>query len=743
MREWLGQLARWGMTHATAVRLGALVLLVLGAVAAFPPRVDPNMLALVPHTVPAAKALDEMGADRLPSGIWLHASGAEAEVEALALALEARDEVDYVLWRLDPDLALHLALMQLDPEKLEDLGARLRLSFALGSAAASPAISQKLLGAVGAISAPDLALGPLAPSDADGHRLFVRPKLPHHDPAASLAVVNAVEAVIAAHAGAGVDGMAGPYVVVADGNRGIRADLGRTSGVSALLVLALLVVGLRSWRAPLVLFAPLVLAAVLQLAVVQALLGALSPYTVMGTAVLFGLGIDFGIHLLARVREARAAGEDEPVVIAWRSTGPAVVFAALTSAAGFSALGVARFQGLSQLAVAMSVGVLLALASVLVLLPALIGWTGLADQPPRRLAVASPSAGVARLGLVAIGVGAVLGLFSARSLRLEHDFTALGRDTLRFEQLGDQARELTRSAVPPALVAVTDATRATVQQKIRDHISAGDLPHVAGVLSMDDLLPPDQDRRVAALARLREQAMDPRVRRLPPPLVERLAKLREWTPVARTREDLPRGVRDLLGDGELLVLPLAGDLHDMRESAQLLDELQAHVPGAVSELALQGALYRLILDDLPRGALLALGLVALLALLDRRRPGRTLWVIASLGVGLAWALGVVAALGIKLTLVNLVGLPILLGLCVDVILHLAHRLDEGEPTEVVLATVLPASALSTATTVVSFLALLAASSGGLRSVGQLVCVALVVGTLIGAASRVFVGVGRR
>ncbi|MDP6935119.1 MAG: MMPL family transporter, partial [Myxococcota bacterium] len=72
------------------------------------------------------------------------------------------------------------------------------------------------------------------------------------------------------------------------------------------------------------------------------------------------------------------------------------------------------------------------------------------------------------------------------------------------------------------------------------------------------------------------------------------------------------------------------------------------------------------------------------------------------------------------------GIPILVGIGVDVIIHLLHRMSEEGPGHILraLQTTGWAAALSTATTVLSFASLSVASSQGIRSLGILIVLGL-------------------
>jgi len=79
-----------------------------------------------------------------------------------------------------------------------------------------------------------------------------------------------------------------------------------------------------------------------------------------------------------------------------------------------------------------------------------------------------------------------------------------------------------------------------------------------------------------------------------------------------------------------------------------------------------------------------------------------------------------------LSIINIVGLPILLGIGVDVVIHLLHRLEEEGPGGVrrALATTGIAALVSTLTTIGSFVSLTFAGNRGVQSLGLLVVIGL-------------------
>jgi len=92
--------------------------------------------------------------------------------------------------------------------------------------------------------------------------------------------------------------------------------------------------------------------------------------------ILFGLGIDFGIHFYARYLEEREQGRTVADALdrTFTTTGRAITVVALTTAGGFFVLLLADFRGFSQFGFTAGIGTLFALTAMLVLLPALLAW---------------------------------------------------------------------------------------------------------------------------------------------------------------------------------------------------------------------------------------------------------------------------------------------------------------------------------------------------------------------------------
>ncbi len=154
----------------------------------------------------------------------------------------------------------------------------------------------------------------------------------------------------------------------------IRGDFKRTGRVAALLIAGLLCVALRLWIAPLLAMIPLFMSLTWTLAGVTSTFGRLNVFSVMFVAVVLGLGIDFGIHLIVRYAEERSAGAgaEGGLKRAINATGSAVTTGAVSTIMAFGALIFSRYPAFYELGWVAFAGIGLAFVAFVTVMPALL-----------------------------------------------------------------------------------------------------------------------------------------------------------------------------------------------------------------------------------------------------------------------------------------------------------------------------------------------------------------------------------
>lgn len=148
-----------------------------------------------------------------------------------------------------------------------------------------------------------------------------------------------------------------------------------TSGLYALVaVTVLLLIYFRSVKWTALALLPLALGVYFMLWVMGANDVHFNPANFMGLPLLLGIGLDFGIHVLHRVKEDGRANMFD------HSTGPATAVSGLTTICGFGTLAMGGHQGVASLGLILASGVFGILMAALVVLPALLTVLGLGKR---------------------------------------------------------------------------------------------------------------------------------------------------------------------------------------------------------------------------------------------------------------------------------------------------------------------------------------------------------------------------
>lgn len=762
-----GRLATFSARHRWWVLLGTLLITVVAGVIGLPPTVDNNILSIMPSgdpVVEASRELDEEGGVELVTFGLVddeaetdESERLQAYTEELAQAFRELDTVRFVFHEIDPDLAFRIGLFQIEPDDVDELTKRLRGAVALGPAL-NPLVAQRLLD-LGETTDRLARARELSLLGDEGRtaRLVVRPTVAAHDREFAVEFYDQIQQILQDHppeaAGVRLAWFGGPHRHVVEDSRTLTNDLEWTSGLALVFVLIIVAVAFRDLRATVIVLVPIVVANIWTLGLVALWAGHLNTFTAAGIPILIGLGIDFAVHLLGRYREFRATGlsVEDALACAWDRTAPPCVTAGLTSAAGFLALLAAAFRGFSQFGLMLAFGLLACLLVMLVLLPALISLIEQKERKPLPGAggaqdlVSTSTYKLAPTGLmIVVIITGVAGAATLPNLTFDFDISSMRAEGESWAELTDIERELAAKSFSPTVLTYEDDTAlAAGQADMLARIEREDLPFVRSAVSVHNLIPADADERMRHLEKLAEVVRSPNLRYVHAsparPMVEALMPLRTMDLQPVSEADLPDGLLEMAGggadDARLLVLP-EGNIWDMRNALALLRGLQDAAPdeAVAGPVALQGLVYHYVSRDMPIVGGLALLLVAVLTAIDLKKPLFIIGAMGTLVAGIIWAGVMLYAVGLQLTVVNVMGVPILLGIGVDVVIHLLHRLEEEGPGGVRRAwrTTGMAAVISTGTTVASFAALTLATSRGIQSLGLLVVVGLTTIALVGA-----------
>ena len=161
----------------------------------------------------------------------------------------------------------------------------------------------------------------------------------------------------------------------------IKENAALNASVTIAVVLFILWMALRWWRIIFAVFVNLAVGLSITAAVGLLMVGTLNLISIYFAVLFVGLGVDFGIQFSVRYRAERHDVDDLRAALlqAGRRAGAPLTLAALATAAGFFSFLPTAYKGVSELGLIAGIGMLIAFATSITLLPALLSRL----NPPR------------------------------------------------------------------------------------------------------------------------------------------------------------------------------------------------------------------------------------------------------------------------------------------------------------------------------------------------------------------------
>lgn len=394
----------WLVVGLSLAFLGASIWAAMGL------RVDDDLKVLLPPHAESITRLEALKArmgnqSDLVVSITSPSRAANLELAAaVAKKLEARDDIRFVVFHQDraffeKNLLLYLGLddlLDLRRRVKERIQSEVRSELSLGFDDDEEEAPKAKAGA-GEAPEPD---DPLDMSEAqlrerygiddkmpeyfeadEGRTIVVtaRPTTGTTDVSFVRSLIAGVEADIAALSPTAFDPamvvtLEGAYPSRLGNISSIAGDAARGGTAAAALLVVCLALYFRRLRAVPLVMVPLVTSVVAALAYADLRYGFLNLVSAFIFAVLLGMGIDFGIHILGRYEHERLRGHSRPDAtrIALGTTGASTSAGAFSTIGVYGCLMVADFQGFAQFGELAAIGVLLALVGCIIVMPGFI-----------------------------------------------------------------------------------------------------------------------------------------------------------------------------------------------------------------------------------------------------------------------------------------------------------------------------------------------------------------------------------
>jgi hypothetical protein len=479
--------------------------------------------------------------------------------------------------------------------------------------------------------------------------------------------------------------------------------------------------------------------------------------------VLFGLGIDFGIHFYGRYAEERAEGHTitDAVETTFTSTGQAITVGAFTTAGALYVLTVADFKGFSEFGAIAGTGILFALIAMTVIMPALLAILerfSLIDLRRGALEMGGDGsdnglpAGNRFRGARPIVAGSLAAVVAAVVLipqvEFQYDFGALEPDYTQYEERDQVVERVGESGGerrnPAYIVAdspeeVPEIVRAVEQKMEADTTS----PTILAVESLQERFPLDEadvETKLERIAQIRQTITESKyLTDNGEPRSEDIGRLLQAAQTTAPIEmnQVPEFLREKFTskDGEVgtfvMIYPSVG-LSDGRNSIAFKEDIgtittesgKTYHAGSGSLVAADMLL--IMRQEAPWMVGATFVIVAFLMLVNFRSLRWAGLALVPLVVGILWMLLLMEVFGIMLNFYNMIVLPAVLGIGNDAGVHLVHRYrEEGEGTIwPVLRSTGEHVTMGSLTTMIGFGGLLLSFHPGLHSIGVLAVVGI-------------------
>lgn len=497
---------------------------------------------------------------------------------------------------------------------------------------------------------------------------------------------------------------------------------------------------------------PLIISLAWTFGITYFVLGTLNTMTSVLFVILFGMGIDYGIHFYARYIEFRSKGKSilDALHETYDNTGSAIVVSGLTTAFSLFVLIIARFRGFSEFGFIAGSGIILALSCMLFVMPALLvicerwNWTLLNTNSEayessnttlfNRFPMARSIVLTGLIVVLAVGI-------NNQHLGFQYDFGELEPEFPEYQAFNEFAGQVSRSSKrnPAYILADNQQQVMDILEKIRHKMETDTTsPTILDVEALPERFPPTEEganQKLKEIAEIRELLNDPFIREQEDSQLDKLRRASQ----TKTRlhvDQIPEYFKNQFvnKEGEIgnfvIVYPSVG-LSDGEKSIAFKEDIgeitldNGETFYAASTSIIAAEMLDLMRSESPYMVGATFLVVFLLMLISFRSLRWAIIAMLPLVVGLVILFGIMMLTGMMFNFYNLVVLPAILGIGEDNGVHLAHRFrEEGGSMWEVLSSTGQHVTVGSLTTMLGFSGLLFTTHPGLQSLGAMAVIGI-------------------
>jgi predicted RND superfamily exporter protein len=568
----------------------------------------------------------------------------------------------------------------------------------------------------------------------------------------------------------------GDIAVQGDEQDAMSFDMSAPALVALVIILFLFIFSFKQIRSVVLVIVTLICGIIFSFGFLGITLGELNMLTAMMSVLLIGLGVDYGIQVIANFNTYRADGynPEDALKNTFTKAGMGITLAALTTAIGFFVLAATGSKAFAQFGVVMGIGIIMCLIAMMFILPSLLLLFGkktniTASRLPKInfnfLSGLGKLTYKYRVVTLIAGLLITAGLFYLAYFHNEYEYDLMKLEPQDMPSIVQYKRVMEKFDINP-FASMYIAESIEEAREITDKLEKVKL--VAEVSSVSQLIPAkdELDERLAAVQKLHNtgkrytgffffdselEEFTKQVDRVEDNIIEigqlSVAGLGEDNKIVKKRDEM---IREILGAevgnpghevfqklisliksdpvlyGERLTML---DMAFAPEMNRIIDEMTA-INGPVTQEEIVADLpesYRKsffdksgtknlimiyprqdIFSDLaymerfdnslervspqitgtaqisiewmdefnkatPKAAFFIFAAVIVFLLLTFRSIKYTLFASVPLVIGMIWMLGFYPLFGLKLNMVNVIVIPLIIGMGIDFGIHIAHR----------------------------------------------------------------------
>ena len=516
----------------------------------------------------------------------------------------------------------------------------------------------------------------------------------------------------------------GMIVLDYDGDKMTMDDFFITAIVTVILILILLFVFFRSISIPLLSAVPLLVGVIWTSGIIFLLYDSLNVMSVMFAVLLLGLGIDYCVHLLSRFMDEM--DDHNNIVISFKHTfahtGKAVILGCLTTATALFALCFAETTLLHQLGVVVGLGLLLTLAAVFLMMPAIITLCLKFGKINRRRAkfnvlkiVGSSAEKFSSIVIILFVSLLVLFGFSARNAELSSDMYELfPTNTEVYRQLEKVKKNFDYN--PDYLISFANSA-AELAYSVEGFQNTSKVLRVESIL---DYFPENQTKKLNIIKQVIE-------------IHPEFADISQINVEKMTLCDLPSEITQhwISDKGEFLIKIIPdGNLYDREYQKKLLFRLRLINSNVSSDAAVWTRIIDIMANDIIRSSLAVLVVLFLIVYIGirRRNPIFAILSLVPVGFGIIGLLGSYRFFGANLNFISIAMIPLIIGIGIDDGIHIIHRYLEEKRKSISQVVQFTGKAifLTTATTCLAFSSFLFSSHPSMRFLALVPIIGLII-----------------